>query len=182
MYYFFLENEKTFVYLCHISQKLGMKELHIDLKIHFCDLHELDKQDQELVESAKAMTLTSYSPYSHFKVGAAIRLQDGQVFRGSNQENAVFPVGLCAERTAFFAASANAPQVPPVCIAIAAQTGGAFTAQPVTPCGSCRQALLEAETRFQQTIRVLLYGTEGVYVIPSVKSLLPLTFDGSELA
>ena len=159
-----------------------MKELHIDLKIHFFDLHELNDADQMLIRAACEMTETSYSPYSHFQVGAAILLQDGQVFRGSNQENAVFPVGLCAERTAFFAASANAPGVPPVAIAIAAQTGGAFTAKPVTPCGSCRQALLEAETRFGKPIRVLLYGTEGVYVISSVKSLLPLTFDGSELA
>lgn len=158
-----------------------MKELHIDLKFHSCDLGELPTEDQELVNAAREMTATSYSPYSHFQVGAALRLQDGQVFRGSNQENAVFPVGLCAERTAFFAASASAPDVPPVCIAIAAKTNGAFTARPVTPCGSCRQALLEAEIRFKQPIRVLLYGTEGIYVIPSIQALLPLTFDGSEL-
>ena len=159
-----------------------MKELHIDLKFQFCKPEELSKEDLALVQIAQEMTSTSYAPYSRFQVGAAIRLIDGQVFRGSNQENAVFPVGLCAERTAFFAASANAPGVPPVSIAIAAQTQGQFTERPVTPCGSCRQALLEAETRFRQPIRVLLYGTEGVYVIPSVQSLLPLTFDGSELA
>ena len=100
---------------------------------------------------------------------------------GSNQENAAFPTGLCAERTAFFAAGANAPDVPPVAIAIAAQTKGQFLATPVSPCGQCRQALLEAEIRYKQPIRVLLYGTEGVYVVNSVKSLLPLTFDGSEL-
>ncbi|MCR5181288.1 MAG: cytidine deaminase [Bacteroidaceae bacterium] len=159
-----------------------MKELHIDLKIEFCSLEELSDSDRSLVETACTMTTTSYAPYSHFQVGAAIRLKDGQVFRGSNQENAVFPVGLCAERTAFFAASASAPQTPPVCIAIAAQSKGVFTAHPVTPCGACRQALLEAETRFHQPIRVLLYGTEGIYIVPSIKSLLPLTFDGSELA
>ena len=159
-----------------------MKELHIDLKIQFCTLEEMDKSDFGLIEAAREATTTSYSPYSRFQVGAAVLLSDGQVFRGSNQENAVFPVGLCAERTAFFAASANASGVPPVCIAIAAQTEGHFTANPVTPCGSCRQALLEAETRFQQPIRLLLYGTDGVYIVPSVKSLLPLTFDGSELA
>ena len=114
-------------------------------------------------------------------MGAALRLSDGQIFRGSNQENAAYPTGLCAERTAFFAASANAPEVPPVAIAIAAQTGGAFLENLVAPCGSCRQALLEAEARFQQPIRVLLYGTGGVYVVPSMRDLLPLTFDGSEL-
>lgn len=159
-----------------------MKELHIDLKFQFCTLEELNDSDRSLIETACEMTSTSYSPYSRFQVGAALLLQDGQIFRGSNQENAVFPVGLCAERTAFFAASASAPDVPPICLAIAAQTKGAFTVHPVTPCGSCRQALLEAEMRFHQPIRVLLFGTEGVYVIPSVQSLLPLTFDGSELA
>lgn len=159
-----------------------MKELQINLKFHSCALEELPQEDQELIAAAKEMTATSYSPYSRFQVGAAIRLQDGRIFRGSNQENAVFPVGLCAERVAFFAASASSLGVPPVSIAIAAQTEGAFTARPVTPCGSCRQALLEAETRFHQPIRVLLYGTEGIYVIPSIQSLLPLTFDGSELA
>lgn len=159
-----------------------MKELHIDLKFQFCTLEELNEADRALVLSARESTSTSYSPYSRFQVGAALRLADGRVFCGSNQENAVFPVGLCAERTAFFAASAAAPDVAPECIAIAAQTGGAFTQYPVTPCGSCRQALLEAEMRFQQPIRVLLYGNTGIYIVPSVQSLLPLTFDGSELA
>lgn len=159
-----------------------MKELQISFHIKCYDLAELDEADRTLIEAAREMTATSYSPYSHFQVGAALRVADGRVFRGSNQENAVFPVGLCAERVAFFAASANAQNVPPVAIAIAAQTEGKFTRQPVTPCGSCRQALLEAETRYGQPIRVLLYGSEGIYIIPCVKDLLPLTFDGSELA
>ena len=159
-----------------------MKEFTINTSIQFLSLDELTADDIQLVEEARQMTRTSYSPYSHFQVGAALRLADGQIFRGSNQENAAFPTGLCAERTAFFAAQANVPEVPPVCIAIAAYTRGGFTAKPVSPCGSCRQALLEAETRYQQPIRVLLYGTEGVYVIESMKSLLPLNFDGSELA
>lgn len=142
---------------------------------------ELSADDRELVDHALHMSKTSYSPYSHFQVGAALRLADGRIFGGSNQENAAFPSGLCAERTAFFAASANAPEVPPVAIAIAAQTQGQFLAQPITPCGSCRQALLEAEVRFHQPIRVILYGTEACYVVPSMRNLLPLTFDGSEL-
>lgn len=158
-----------------------MKELHIDVQVQFFALDELPKADIELVERAKEMTATSYSPYSHFCVGAALLLEDGQVFTGSNQENAVFPVGLCAERTTYFAAAANAPSVPPVTLAIAARNAGGFLSRPVTPCGSCRQALLEAETRFGKPIRILLYGTEGVYVVPNVRSLLPLTFDGSEL-
>lgn len=159
-----------------------MKEFTISTQIRFFATDELSAEDRQLLEEARQMTRTSYSPYSHFQVGAALRLADGQIFRGSNQENAAFPTGLCAERTAFFAAQANAPEVAPVAIAIAAFTNGAFTDKPVSPCGSCRQALLEAETRYHQPIRVLLYGTEGVYVIESMKSLLPLDFDGSELA
>lgn len=158
-----------------------MKELHIDTFVQCYAMEELSSDDRVLVEEACRMTSTSYSPYSHFQVGAALRLADGRLFLGSNQENAAFPTGLCAERTAFFAAGANAPDVPPVAIAIAAQTKGQFLATPVSPCGQCRQALLEAEIRYKQPIRVLLYGTEGVYVVNSVKSLLPLTFDGSEL-
>ena len=158
-----------------------MREVKITVPVQVFSFEELTAEDRELVETAKQMTLTSYSPYSHFQVGAALRLRDGQVFRGSNQENAAYPVGLCAERTAFFAASANAPEVPPVCIAIAAQTGGSFIENPVAPCGSCRQALLEAETRFNQPIRVILYGTQSIYIVPSMRDLLPLTFDGSQL-
>lgn len=159
-----------------------MKEFNICTKVQFFLPEELSADDQQLVEQAKQITATSYSPYSHFQVGAALRLKDGRVFLGSNQENAAFPTGLCAERTAFFAAQANAPEVAPVAVAIAAHTGGRFTRKPVAPCGSCRQALLEAETRYQQPIRVMLYGTDGIYVIESMKALLPLDFDGSELA
>ena len=159
-----------------------MKAFSISIPIQFLSFDELSDDDRQLVEDARQMTRTSYSPYSHFQVGAALRLADGQVFRGSNQENAAFPTGLCAERTAFFAAQANVPEVPPVCIAIAAYTNGEFTAKPVSPCGSCRQALLEAETRYQHPIRVLLYGTDGVYIIESMKALLPLNFDSSDLA
>lgn len=158
-----------------------MKEVHIDTLVQCYALEELSSEDCALVEKACQATSTSYSPYSHFQVGAALRLADGRIFLGSNQENAAFPSGLCAERTAFFAASANAPDVAPVAIAIAAQTRGNFLAKPITPCGQCRQALLEAETRFHQPIRIMLYGTEGVYVVESMHALLPLNFDGSEL-
>ena len=158
-----------------------MKEIQITTPIQVYKADELPEEDRELVDIAKQMTLTSYSPYSHFQVGAALRLRDGQIFKGSNQENAAYRVGLCAERTAFFAAGANAPKVPPVSIAIAAQTGGKFSETPIAPCGSCRQALLEAEVRFQQHIRIVLYGTESLWVARSVRDLLPLTFDGSQL-
>lgn len=158
-----------------------MQEVQINVHVQVYHFNELPPADQQLVEAAKQITSTSYSPYSHFQVGAALRMSDGQLFLGSNQENAAFPTGLCAERTAFFAASANAPDVPPVAIAIAAQTGGHFLDKPISPCGQCRQALIEAETRFAQPIRVLLYGTEATYAVGSIRDLLPLTFDGSDL-
>lgn len=158
-----------------------MKELQIQLNVSVLTLDELSAADRELVERAKEMTRTSYSPYSHFSVGAALRLADNRIFCGSNQENAAFPIGLCAERTAFFYAQATAPDTAPVAIAIAAFTGGSFLKQPISPCGACRQALLEAETRYKQPIRVILYGEETIYVVDSMRSLLPLTFDGSEM-
>lgn len=158
-----------------------MKEINVNVAIKVVMPDELTADDRELVERAKAMTRTSYSPYSHFQVGAALRLADGSVYGGSNQENAAFPVGLCAERTAFFYAQAQAPELAPVAIAIAAFTGGKFLEKPISPCGMCRQALLEAETRYGQPIRVMLYGESGIYVVNSVRGLLPLTFDGSEM-
>ena len=158
-----------------------MKEINVNVAIKVVMPDELTADYRELVERAKAMTRTSYSPYSHFQVGAALRLADGSVYGGSNQENAAFPVGLCAERTAFFYAQAQAPELAPVAIAIAAFTGGKFLEKPISPCGMCRQALLEAETRYGQPIRVMLYGESGIYVVNSVRDLLPLTFDGSEM-
>ena len=164
-----------------LKETSNMKPISIHINVEFCVPEELDERDRQLVEKAKLMTAHAYSPYSQFSVGAALQLADGQVFCGCNQENAAYPVGLCAERSAFYAAGAQAPGIPPVTIAIAAFTHGAFTQRPVSPCGSCRQALLEAEIRYKQPIRVLLYGSEGVYIIPSVGDLLPFNFDGSDL-
>lgn len=153
--------------------------MDIHIKVDRVQFHQLSASDRELVEQAKQMTFTSYAPYSHFHVGAALRLSDGQVYTGSNQENAAFGMSLCAERTAFFAAGANSPHVPPVAVAIAARSGNDFTALPVSPCGACRQALAEAETRFSQPIRVILYGTDAIYIVQSMSQLLPLNFDGT---
>ena len=95
---------------------------------------------------------------------------------GANQENAAFPSGLCAERTAIFAAQANYPDQPIRTLAVAAKNSDGLLKQPVTPCGACRQVILEIEDRYKSPIRILLYGTEGVYCIDSVKDLLPLSF------
>lgn len=153
-----------------------MKEINIGIKIQFLQIEELSKEDQELVSVAKKATDNSYAKYSHFNVGAALRLADGQIIIGANQENAAFPSGLCAERTAVFAAQANYPAQAIDTLAIAAKNEYGFTGEPVTPCGACRQVILEIEDRYQHPVRILLYGTHGIYQMHSVKDLLPLSF------
>ena len=158
-----------------------MKELHIHPSIHECQMEELTADEQELLRQAIASTENSYAPYSNFHVGACLRLADGREVIGANQENAAFPSGLCAERSAVFAAQSMFPEEAITALAIAARNENGLTAQPVSPCGACRQVILEMEDRYKQDVRILLYGTEGVYVIPSVKSLLPLHFVDSNM-
>lgn len=158
-----------------------MKEIGLHIKIHFYEMEELSKEERELVESAIAATDHAYAKYSNFKVGAAIRLSDGSVMIGANQENAAFPSGLCAERTAIFAAQAQYPEKAITMLAVAARNENGLLKEPVTPCGSCRQVMLEVEDRYQQPMKVLLYGTDGVYVIDSAKDMVPLSFISENL-
>lgn len=158
-----------------------MKEIDITIKIKLCNLQELTADDRELVERAIKATENAYAPYSHFYVGAAIRLQDGTIFTGANQENAAFTSGTCAERATLFAAQSKRPDQPLSTIAIAARNAAGLLKQPIPPCGQCRQALLEMEDRYKKPLRLLLYGTEGIYVINSVKDILPLTFVGDTM-
>ena len=109
-------------------------------------------------------------------MGAAVRLKDSTIVCGSNQENAAFPSGICAERTALFYANANHPNQPVIEMAVAAFNNGSFLSAPIPPCGACRQVILGVEERYKQDIRVLLYGEDGIYVIHSAKALLPLQF------
>lgn len=109
-------------------------------------------------------------------MGAALLLENGEIMIGANQENAAFPSGLCAERTAIFAAQANHPELKITTLAIAARNENGLLKSPITPCGACRQVILEIEDRYKSPVRILLYGTEGVYIIKSVKDLLPLCF------
>lgn len=153
-----------------------MKDIKLEINIQYCQFDELSEEDQELVSMAREATQNSYAKYSRFYVGAALRLQDGRIVRGANQENAAFPSGLCAERTAIFAAQANDPEQPIVTLAIAARNDHGFTREPVTPCGSCRQVMLEIEDRYQSPVKILLYGTRGIYVLKSTKDLMPLCF------
>ena len=153
-----------------------MEKLNIQSDIKFCRFDELSQEDRSLVEAAKQATENSYSPYSHFRVGAAIRLADGQVIRGANQENAAFSVTICAERSAIFAAQAQYPEKAIGSIAIAARNEEGYTEEPIAPCGSCRQAMVEIEQRYSKPLHILLYGKKGVYVMDSIRQLMPLTF------
>lgn len=158
-----------------------MKEYRIESVLHIYDLPELSPEDRELVEAAMKATKGSYAPYSQFCVGAAARLADGSIFTGANQENAAFPSSLCAERTALFAANAQHPDQPIIALAIAARKGEQFLAQPIPPCGACRQVISGVEDRYGQPIRILLYGTDGTYVADSIDALLPLRFKNSDM-
>ncbi len=153
-----------------------MKEIKINTSIVFCKLEELPKEDQRLVEKAIIATKNSYSPYSRFRVGACLRLANGKELIGANQENAAYPVGLCAERTAIFAAQVNHPDQPIEAIAITAANEQGLVKNPISPCGSCRQVILEIEDRYKKPVKIFLYGTEGVYIINSVKDIMPLYF------
>lgn len=154
-----------------------MKNKQIITEIVELGYDELDDSRRALVEAAWAATGRSYAPYSRFRVGAAIRLDNGETVSGSNQENAAYPSGICAERTAAYYAHATYPEARFEAVAIAAVgTDGERVAEPVSPCGACRQALLEYETLAGHDVEVLLAGREAVYVLRSVKATLPLAF------
>ncbi len=150
----------------------------IERKITFseCSFSELQSAIQSLIQSAKQVSAKSYAPYSQFHVGAAVLLANGTVVLGSNQENGAYPSGLCAERTALFSAGANYPDVSVRALAIAAQTKGAFLPEPITPCGACAQVISECELRAGQPIQIYLYGTQKVWCLSGVQSLLPFSF------
>ena len=158
-----------------------MQKKTIETKVEIYSFEELDKAKQRLIDKAKEQVIKAYAPYSGFQVGAAIELENGEIFAGSNQENSAYPSGLCAERVAMFYANAQYPEVAVKTLAIAAYTKGNFLPLPVTPCGSCRQVLLETEMRFEKNITILLYGTREVYLLENVKQLLPLCFEKSSL-
>ena len=155
-----------------------MKELNLHIHVLVKTEEELTPQEVKLIDEARRATYRSYAPYSHFSVGASVELADGTIVSGSNQENAAYPSGLCAERTAVFYANSRYPDQPirRICI-VARDTKGQFLQRPISPCGACRQVLLEAEQRAKNAIEVLLYGTDGVYIISSSKDLLPLEFE-----
>ncbi|MDE6513973.1 MAG: cytidine deaminase [Muribaculaceae bacterium] len=151
------------------------KQITTDYEVVTID--ELTTDERQLVELAQQATYRSYAPYSHFCVGAAIRLSDGAMVTGANQENVAYPSGTCAERTACFYAHAEHPDARFEAIAIAARgTDGEPLAEPISPCGACRQALMQYEVLAGAPVEVLLVGREAIYRLPSVRSLLPFAF------
>lgn len=154
-----------------------MDELTLKTKILVCQKSELPDDERKLIEMAITSTSNSYAPHSHFHVGAALLLANGQFIAGCNQENAVLPAGICAERAAIFSAGAQYPNEAVVKLAIAARDAeGRLTKSPVSPCGICRQVIIETETRFRQPVRILLYGEDNIYVVDGIKELMPLAF------
>lgn len=160
-----------------------MKDIEIKTLVKVCHEEELNDLDRRLVRAAKEATARAYAPFSKYHVGAALLLDNGKIIEGSNQENAAYPSGLCAERTAVFYASSSNPGIAIRKIAIAAwmepedgkDREEGFQKHPVSPCGGCRQALIEYEHLYGQ-IEVILYGKEKIYILPSVSSMLPLAF------
>ena len=151
--------------------------IQTEVKI-FADNSKLPIKEADLLEIAHESAKHAYAPYSHFKVGAAILLKNGHIISGNNQENAVFPSGMCAERVALFYAGSQFPETPISKIAITAIGTEKEVTQPVPPCGSCRQALLEYEIKFGEPIEVIMAGEKGeVFIVKSVKELLPLSFN-----
>jgi cytidine deaminase len=158
-----------------------MKDISITSVIKEYSIDELEQSEQFIISKAIEATNNSYAPYSKFCVGAALLLENDEIIIGCNQENAAYPSGLCAERTALFSAGAQYPDVPVKALAIAARNENGMMKLPVVPCGACRQVMLETEKRYNHDMRILLYGTSGVYVVDSVKALLPLQFDGDSM-
>lgn len=160
-----------------------MKQKKITLSVTaFASADELSGEDANLLKKARAFTKAAYAPYSRFHVAAAALLNNGKIVQGSNQENASFPVGICAERTLLANAAMRYPGIPIRTMAITYHNTQGNSHEPISPCGMCRQALSEYQQRVGQPIRLLLSGTEGeVYLIENAGELLPLSFTGKDL-
>ena len=140
-------------------------------------LDEMDPQDAELMRRAHEATQSAYAPYSKFNVGAAVRLANGEIVTGNNIENAAYPSGLCAERVAMFAAMAKYPGVAFVALAVTAHSQTKVIAEPVAPCGACRQVMVEVEQRSKRPMRILCQGETGpVMAFDGIESLMPFVF------
>jgi cytidine deaminase len=149
--------------------------------IEFASLEELPESDQYLIKEAIESSKKAYAPYSKFKVGSALYLANNEIIKGNNQENAAYPSGLCAERIAVFYANALYPDIPIKKLAITALRGEQIVKQPITPCGSCLQVLLETQQRYKTDIEIFLYGTEKIIKAPNLEQFLPMSFNFKSL-
>ncbi len=155
-----------------------MTDREIKIKyLEYGSIEEMNPEDRELAaEALKAMS-GAYAPYSHFHVGAAVRMSNGQIVRGANQENAAFPSGLCAERTAMFSASARYPDKDMQSIAIAGGVMGRLAREPVTPCGACRQVMAQYQAKSGKPMSVIMMSADKIWKFDKVDDILPLIFD-----
>jgi len=154
-----------------------MKTIELKITVRSYDnVKELPDASRMLVEMAKEATENAWAPYSKFRVGAALLLENGEIISGNNQENVAFPSGLCAERVALFYAGSRYPGIPVHRIALAAWSDGDFVDEPVYPCGDCRQVLLEHENRVRRPVEIIMFGKKETKIVSSVKDLLPLPF------
>ena len=145
-------------------------------------IKDLQEADQQLLQQARDITETAYAPYSNFFVGAAAQMENGKVITGTNQENASYPVTLCAERSLLATAATIFPKMIINTMAISYDNNNGNSGHPISPCGMCRQSLLEYEGRLQHPIRLILGGLEGkVYIIPKASMLLPLSFTSDDM-
>lgn len=156
-------------------------EREIRIPIRELPLSELSAEEQELVARAKEIVMSAYAPYSHFHVAAALRLKSGRIVLGTNQENAAYPSGLCAERTALFQAGALYPEDPVETLVIVGAGEDGRLVSACAPCGSCRQVMLETADRYDHPFAVVLAGEERALVIDDCRALLPISFDSSTL-
>ncbi|HEY4111761.1 cytidine deaminase [Puia sp.] len=160
---------------------MNKKEIHLSYE-EYASAQELPAPDAFLVSRAREVTKDAYAPYSRFRVGAAARLTNGEVITGTNQENASYPVGICAERTLLSVAGALFPNVAIETLAVAYDNGLGTSDRPISPCGLCRQSLQEFEQRTDRPIRIILAGQTGkVLILEGSKILLPFAFTSDEL-
>ena len=160
-----------------------MKELILETRIHVHAWEELGEEDRQLADAAIEATHRSYAPYSRFSVGAAVRLANDLIITGTNQENAAYPSGLCAERTALFYANSQYPDQAVTALAIVSRPSdsSSISEEICPPCGACRQVMLETEQRFGHPMKVLLCGAKNVFIVERASHLLPLFFGSDAL-
>lgn len=155
-----------------------MADKKIDITYHeYESLDELSEQDRLLAEEAILAMKGAYAPYSHFHVGAAIRMSNGKIVRGANQENAAFPSGLCAERTAMFSAGAQFPDKDMESLALAGGVMGRLANEPATPCGACRQVMAQYQAKSGKPMSIIMVGASKIWKFNRVDDILPLIFD-----